>query len=99
MEEIHRYINSFQLPIYTHLFMDRFSIPLAGTNAKLILLRNNDEEVLFNNRTPDEKEAAFAQYMDGVTTVLKELFDPSKPFTPFDTGSCPDCAFNNLCHV
>ena len=51
MEEIHKYINSFQLPIYIYLFMNRFNIPLANTNAKLILLRNNDEEVLFNNRT------------------------------------------------
>ena len=99
MEEIHKYIHSFQLPIYIHLFMNRFSISLANTNAKLILLRNNDEEVLFNNRTPDEKEAAFAHYMEGVTTVIKELLDPSKPFTPFDTNHCPDCAFKNLCHV
>jgi len=99
MEEIHKYINSFQLPIYTHLFMNRFDIPLADTNAKLILLRNNDEEVLFNNRTSDEKEADLAQYMEGVTTVLKELLDPSKPFTPFDTSSCQSCAFNNLCHI
>ena len=88
MEEIHKYINSFQLPIYIYLFMNRFNIPLANTNAKLILLRNNDEEVLFNNRTPEEKEADFAQYMEGVTTVIKELLDPSKPFTPFDTSPC-----------
>jgi CRISPR/Cas system-associated exonuclease Cas4 (RecB family) len=47
----------------------------------------------------DEKEADFAQYMEGVTTILKELLDPSKPFTPFDTSHCPDCAFNNLCHI
>jgi ATP-dependent helicase/nuclease subunit B len=99
MEEIHRYVNSFQLPIYTYLFMDRFDIPLANTNAKLILLRNNDEEELFNNHASEEKEAAFAQYMEGVTTVIKGLLDPSKPFTPFDTNSCPNCAFNNLCHI
>jgi ATP-dependent helicase/nuclease subunit B len=99
MEEIHKYVNSFQLPIYIHLFMNRFSISLANTNAKIILLRNNEEEMLFNNRAPDEKEAAFAQYMDGVATVLKELLDPSKPFTPFDTDSCPGCTFNNLCHM
>ena len=37
----------------------------------------------------DEKEADFAQYMEGVTTVIKELLDPSKPFTPFDTNPCP----------
>ena len=99
MDEIHRYVNSFQLPIYIYLFMNRFSIPLADTNAKLILLRNNDEEVLFNNRVPDEKETDFALYMEGVTTVIKELFDPSKPFAPFDTNSCATCAFKNLCHV
>ena len=48
---------------------------------------------------PEEKETDFAQYMEGVTTVIKELLDPSKPFTPFDTNHCPDCAFKNLCHV
>jgi CRISPR/Cas system-associated exonuclease Cas4 (RecB family) len=99
MEEVHKYIHSFQLPIYIHLFINHFSISLANTNAKLILLRNNDEDVLFNNRTSDEREADFALYMEGVTTVLKELFDPSKPFTSFDTRHCPDCAFKNLCHV
>ena len=99
MEEIHRYVNSFQLPIYAYLFMNRFSIPLANINAKLILLRNNDEEALFNNHVSDEKEADFAQYMEGVITVIKELFDPSKPFAPFDTSPCPGCAFNNLCHI
>jgi CRISPR/Cas system-associated exonuclease Cas4 (RecB family) len=99
MEEIHKYVRSFQLPIYISLFMNRFSIPLKDTNAKLILLRNNDEEVLFNNCAPEEKEAVFAQYMEGVTTVINELLDPSKPFTPFDTDPCSTCAFNNLCHV
>jgi CRISPR/Cas system-associated exonuclease Cas4 (RecB family) len=99
MEEIHRYLNSLQLPIYTYLFMNRFNIPLAATNAKLILLRNNDEEVLFNNRTSDEKEADFALYMEGITTILEELLDPSKPFTPFDTSPCSDCTFRNLCHI
>jgi ATP-dependent helicase/nuclease subunit B len=99
MEEIHRYLNSFQLPIYTYLFMNRFNIPLAATNAKLILLRNNDEEMLFNNRTSDEKEADFALYMEGVTTILEELLDPSKPFTPFDTSPCSGCTFRNLCHI
>jgi hypothetical protein len=99
MEEIHRHVNSLQLPIYIHLFINRFSISLTNTNAKLMLLRSNDEEELFNNREPDEKEGTFAQYMEGVTTVIKELFDPSRPFAPFDTSSCSTCAFNNLCHV
>ena len=99
MEQIHKDVNSFQLPIYTYLFMNRFNILLANTNAKLILLRNNDEEVLFSNRTSDEKEADFALYMEGVTTVLKELLDPSKPFTAFDTSLCSTCTFRNLCHI
>jgi hypothetical protein len=99
MEEIHRHVNSLQLPIYIHLFINRFSISLANANAKLMLLRSNDEENLFNDGGSEEKEAAFAQYMEGVTTVIKELLDPSKPFTSFDTGSCSTCAFNNLCHV
>jgi len=99
MEEIHRHVNSLQLPIYVYLFMNRFNIPLTDTNAELILLRNNDEEKLFNSDAPEEKEAAFAQYMEGITTVIKELLNPSKHFAPFDTGPCPTCAFNNLCHV
>jgi ATP-dependent helicase/nuclease subunit B len=99
MEKIHKYINSFQLPIYAYLFMNHFDKPLSDTNAKLILLRNNDEEMLFNNFSSDEKETTFAQYMEGITTVIKELLDPSKPFTYFDTGPCPTCVFNNLCHI
>jgi CRISPR/Cas system-associated exonuclease Cas4 (RecB family) len=99
MEEIHRHVNSLQLPIYVYLFMNRFNIPLTDTNAKLILLRNNDEEKLFNSDVPEEKEAAFAQYIEGVSTVIRELLNPSKPFTLFDAGPCPTCAFNNLCHV
>jgi CRISPR/Cas system-associated exonuclease Cas4 (RecB family) len=99
MEDIHKYINSFQLPIYTYLFMNRFDILLADTNAKLILLRNNEEEQLFNDCKPDEKEANFARYIEGVMTVIKDIFDPAKPFTSFDTLSCPACAFKNLCHV
>jgi ATP-dependent helicase/nuclease subunit B len=97
-EAIHKYINSLQLPIYVYLFTNRFSVPLADANAKLILLRNNDEEVLFNC-SPEEKEAAFAQYMQGVTTITNELLDPSKPFTPFDADHCSTCAFNSLCHL
>ena len=99
MQEIHKHVNSFQLPIYTYLFMNRFDIPLADTNAKLILLRNNDEEALFGGLAQDEKEAAFARYMEGVATVIKDILDPVKPFMPFDTDACPACAFNNLCHV
>jgi CRISPR/Cas system-associated exonuclease Cas4 (RecB family) len=99
MQEIHKHVNSFQLPIYTYLFINRFDIPLADTNAKLILLRNNDEEMLFGGLARDEKEAAFARYMQGVATVINDLLDPAKPFTPFDTDSCSTCAFNNLCHV
>jgi predicted RecB family nuclease len=37
--------------------------------------------------------------MQGVATVINDLLDPAKPFTPFDTDSCSTCAFNNLCHV
>ena len=99
MQSIHEQINSFQLPIYTYLFMNRFGIPLADTNAKLILLRNNDEEDLFGDLAPDRKETIFAPYMEGVSTVIKDILDPARPFAPFDTDSCRMCAFSNLCHV
>ncbi len=99
MEEIHKNISSFQLPIYVHLFTNRFNIELAETNAKLILLRNNEEEELFGNYTSDEIETAFAQYMQGVSTVIRDILDSTKPLASFDTISCPTCAFRNLCHV
>jgi ATP-dependent helicase/nuclease subunit B len=99
MEEIRKYVYSFQLPLYVYLFMNRFGIPLAAINAKLVLLRNNDDEKLFNDGGSEEKEAAFAQYMEGVVTVMKDILDPAKPFTSFDTLTCPACAFKNLCHV
>ncbi len=98
-KEIHKNISSFQLPIYVYLFINRFDVQLAQTNAKLILLKNNEEEELFGNYTSDERESVFTQYMDGVATVIQDILDPAKPFSPFDTISCADCAFRNLCHV
>lgn len=99
IKAIHTYVNSFQLPLYVHLFMNHFNIPLMNINAKLILLKNNVEEDLFAGYEPDEKEKAFALSMEGVRTVFKDLFDPAKPFAPLDLESCPGCAFKNLCHI
>ena len=99
IEAIHTHINSFQLPLYVHLFMGRSEIPLTDINAKLILLKNNIEEDLFAGYGLDEKESAFALYLEGVRTVFKDLFDPAQPFAPFDNESCPECTFKNLCHV
>lgn len=99
MEDIHRYVNSFQLPLYIYLFMNRFDISVTDVNAKLVLLKNNAEEVLFDDKNPEEKETIFTQYMDGVATTIRDILDPSRPFSPFDTDSCETCSFRNLCHV
>ncbi|HEX2967251.1 MAG TPA: PD-(D/E)XK nuclease family protein [Syntrophorhabdaceae bacterium] len=99
IEEIHKYVKSFQLPIYVHLFGSTSAIPFAQIDARLILLRNNTEETFLNNRSPAEKESDYAKYMKGVVTVMEEILDPEKPLTVFDTVTCSRCTFSNLCHV
>jgi len=99
MDDIRKYINSFQLPIYLYLFTKRFDIPIADVNAKLVLLKNNTEEMLFRDNESGEKETIFTHYMNGVATVIKDILDPAKPFGPFDTDSCETCTFRSLCHM
>ncbi|MBA4417218.1 MAG: hypothetical protein C0392_04815 [Syntrophus sp. (in: bacteria)] len=99
MEDIHRHISTFQLPIYVSLFQQTLDAPDERVNAKLLLLKNNQEEVLLKTSSSEEREAIQAQYMEGVRTVLRNILDPKKPFSPFDDGNCPDCPFNLLCHV
>jgi hypothetical protein len=99
MDDIRKYINSFQLPIYLYLFTKRFDIPIADVNAKLVLLKNNTEEMLFRDNESGEKETIFTHYMNGVATVIKDILDPTKPFGPFDTDSCETCTFRSLCHM
>lgn len=99
IEDIHNTINSFQLPLYLFLFHTTFSIPVKNLNAKLILLKNNDEELLFKGDATDEKAQTLTQYMEGIRTVLRDMLDITKPFRPFDNELCNKCAFSNLCHM
>ncbi|MFH1026178.1 MAG: PD-(D/E)XK nuclease family protein, partial [Nitrospirota bacterium] len=99
IEDIHNTINSFQLPLYLFLFHSTFSVPVSNLNAKLILLKNNDEELLFKGNVTVEREQILARYMDGARTVLRDMLDITKPFKPFDDELCNTCAFNNLCKI
>jgi hypothetical protein len=99
IEDIHATVNSFQLPLYVFLFHSAFSVPVSKLNAKLILLKNNDEELLFKGDAAEEKEQILGAYMEGVQTVLRDMLDISKPFRSFDQGLCNSCTFNNLCKV
>ncbi len=97
IESIHSAITSFQLPLYIFLFHKTFSVPIPSLNAKLVLLRNNEEEFLFRSKTAEEREEVTAGYMEAMKTVLRDILDESKPFKSFDQGLCNSCTFNDLC--
>jgi len=99
IEDIHKNINSLQLPIYVHLFQNTFNIPLGNINAKLILLRNNEEELLFKDNTKIEKEHIQEKYVGAIKTVLRDILNSSKPFKPYTDDVCAECTFNNMCHI
>ena len=99
IEDIHAAIDSFQLPLYLFLFHSAFSVPVDNLNAKLILLKNNEEEFLFKGNGAEEREETLERYMEGVKTILRDMLDMSKPFRSFDHGLCNSCTFNDLCKV
>ncbi len=99
MSDIHRHISSFQLPLYIYLFSGQQNIPAGAVNAKLALLRNNTEEHFFKGASQEEKEGLYEIYLEGAKTALADIFDPARPFTPFDDKECGECAFNHLCHI
>jgi ATP-dependent helicase/nuclease subunit B len=99
IKDIHDTISSFQLPLYLFLFHSAFSVPVSNLNAKLILLKNNDEELLFKDNATAEREQILAQYMEGVKTVLRDMLDINKPFKSFDHELCNSCTFNSLCKI
>jgi hypothetical protein len=99
IDDIHKNVESFQLPLYVYLFHRMFSKPINDINAKLVLLKNNEEELLFDDNQGIDRESALGIYMNGVKTVLTDLLDSSKPFKPFDDNLCSACPFIGLCHL
>ena len=99
IDDIHKRVNSFQLPVYLYLFHNVYQVPFDSINAKLVLLKSNEEEIFFKGSQSAGREAELEQYMQGVKTVLTDMLDISKPFKPFDDEACAECTFKNLCHV
>lgn len=99
IEEIHMNIQSFQLPLYVYMFHSMFSVPIKNINAKLILLKNNEEEFLFRDRDGEDRTSALSLYMCGISTVLKDILDITKSFKPFDDELCTTCPFISVCHL
>ncbi len=99
LEDIHRQVPSFQLPLYVYLLGQSLNGHSHRINAKLIFLKNNQEELLFKTDKAEERGAVQAGYMTGAETVLSHMLDRSEPFKPFDDLACPACPFNLLCHV
>ncbi|MCX5811434.1 MAG: PD-(D/E)XK nuclease family protein [Proteobacteria bacterium] len=99
IDDIHKHIESFQLPLYVYLFHRMFSVPIKDINAKLVLLKNNEEELLFEDNRDIDRVSMLGMYMDGVKTVLTDIPDSSKPFKPFDDNACSTCPFIGLCHL
>jgi len=99
VEDIHRRIPTFQLPLYVYMFGQNHDVRPGGVNAKLLFLKTNRDELLFGSAGREDRESVQKRYMEGVRTVLTHILDPSKPFKPFDDLSCSGCRFNLLCHV
>ncbi|HEY3275241.1 MAG TPA: PD-(D/E)XK nuclease family protein [Syntrophorhabdaceae bacterium] len=99
IEEIHRRVPSFQLPLYVHLLRQSLGGPSQRINGKLLFLKNNQEEVLFKTDEAGERDALQEGYMRGVSTVFTHILDRSLSLRPFDDLSCAVCPFNLLCHV
>lgn len=99
IDDIHKKVNSLQLPIYVYLFHKAHSVPLNSIKAILILLKTNEEEMLFKGSQDTNKESVIEQYMEGFKTVLRDMQDISKPFKPFDDEACATCSFNSICHI
>ena len=97
--DIHRYVPTFQLPLYVYLLSQNSDCPQGGVNAKLVFLKTNGEESLFGGSNAEEREAMQERYMEGIRIVLADILDRSKPFKPFDDLACSTCRFNLLCHV
>ena len=72
---------------------------VKNINAKLVLLQDNSEELLFKKRFLAERENIEKRYIEGVKTILRNILDTSKPFKPYDDEYCSTCEFNNLCHI
>ena len=99
IDDVHNTIKSFQLPLYLLLFSTTFSIPANNVNAKLILLKNNEEEKLFESNPIEERKSILEMYIDCIRTVMGDILDGSKPFRPFDDNSCGTCLFTCICHM
>ena len=99
VEDIHRHVPTFQLPLYVYLFRQTHECRPGSVNAKLVFLKVNREELLFGSGNAEERESAEERYMEGVRTVLADITDPTRPFKPFDDLACFACRFNLLCHV
>ncbi|MEI6154152.1 MAG: PD-(D/E)XK nuclease family protein, partial [Deltaproteobacteria bacterium] len=99
IDDIHKKVSSLQLPIYVYLFHKAHSVPLNSINAKLILLKTNEEEMLFKGSLDADRASVIEHYMEGLKTVLRDMLDISKPFKPFDDEACAVCSFNSICHI
>jgi len=97
--EIHKNIDSLQLPVYVYLFQNRFKIPLININAQLVLLQKNDRDILFKTHANEEVEKTFDFYLKCINTVLFDIFDRSKCLKSFDDDYCPKCNFNMVCRI
>lgn len=98
VENIHRHVETVQLPLYVYLFQNKSGVRLDDIEASLVLLRTNEEEALFSRNCP-AKEVVQERYLAIVRTTFTSLLDVSKPFTWHNDDRCGLCEFRALCHV
>lgn len=99
IDDIRRRVSTFQLPIYTHLFSETKKIDVMSIDARLDLLKSNEEDMLFKVDRKEYKDRLMKGFMGGLKTVLGDILNPERSFQPFDDAGCPECPFRTLCHV
>ncbi|GEM_PF-6320549 len=97
-EEVKKYVNSFQLPIYLELYRKYARIKsYEYVNARLISLVKLDEVMLFKKDTDREEKMGYIKHYLGV--VVDEILNPEVPFYMDEGDTCRICPFKELCGV
>jgi len=70
----------------------------ALMNSRGIFEKNFDARLLLKHPTEDDITPHEATFLEALSKVLQELFDPTVPFTQTaDTSRCATCPYKGIC--